>query len=186
MTLLVGIHTKHGSVVASDSKLTAGYYFEGFKKLHVVGQHCVLFAGSVSHLAPLLNAHQQTLGNFHNVEDLVTGLVGLINQINASWPNDQGPVPDLGFMIAGRDRNRQRALFVTVKSQNGYQALRLDPFATQGSNVAYCMGYAALCRYYSQDITLEKAKELAAYILVEAAAVDNSVGGAIHMATILV
>jgi 20S proteasome alpha/beta subunit len=204
MTLGVGIETQSGIVVASDSRATVG----DLRGLTTNNDTAIKVFTPVQHVAVALSGSGETghalmqqitaqlanqpVGDVDAVSHLIQniGKQYYVHSFGAPlWlMNPAGmpvttPRPDIWYLLAGYTQGGQPKLinmtsavpfnFTPGFTNTGYAAIGVAPLALYLLN-----------RLYRRDLSLEIAKDLAAYCIEETASQDGKVGGPLRMAIV--
>jgi 20S proteasome alpha/beta subunit len=200
MTLTVTLSVRDGMVFATDSRGTIGdprqltAQNDTVKKMYVVGTQTVLQMSGANETGYkiideiLQTDNPQTLSSTTEVMDRARKLLRdrynewFTNMPIIEVPNSGIPVrPSLSFTIAGFDKKDDKNIhrIYSLNSFNGFAPLLF--------NTGMClMGvpqYAIylLHRLFSQEMSIEDAMALAAYVITETATQDGKVGGPVQL-----
>jgi 20S proteasome alpha/beta subunit len=208
MTLGVGIETNSGIVLASDSRATVGdprsvtaNNDAAVKIFKPAPKVAVALAGDAGmgtmlmhhHIVPMLSA----LTTAHPDAEIImiaqaiqqTGRgyfqqnFGAANWLIANGQHVPTPRPDITYLLAGyaQDNTPKLIALASAPQVNFAPSLMTAGFAAIGvANYALYL----LNRLYRRDITLDVAKDLAAYCIEETASQDGKVGGPLRMAIV--
>jgi 20S proteasome alpha/beta subunit len=197
MTLTVALSVKDGMVFATDSRGTIGdprgvtAQNDTIKKMYVVGKQTVLQMSGANEIGSniideiLQTDNPQTLSSTTEVMDRARTL---LKTRYDEWfkgmpispiPNSGIPErPSLNFTIAGFDNTNIHRIYSLNSSMN---------FAPLLFNTGMCLSgvlqYAIylLNRLFSQEMDIEDALALAAYVITETATQDGKVGGPLQL-----
>lgn len=208
MTLGVGIETTEGVVLASDSRATVGdprsltaNNDAAVKIFKPASSIAVALAGDAGmgnmlmhhHIVPMLSALTtanpnadiiaiaqsiQRIGRTYFQQNF-----GAANWLVANGQHVPTPRPDITYLLAGyaQDNTPKLITLASAPQVNFAPSLMTAGFAAIG--VAHYALYL-LNRLYRRDITLDVAKDLAAYCIEETASQDGKVGGPLRMAIV--
>lgn len=203
MTLGIGIEAIGGIVLASDSRATVGdpraltaNNDAAMKIFKPTPKVAIALAGDAG-VGNMLMLHNITpaLANNQNADVLVvaqtiqnTGRNYYLQSFgNANWLVANGqpiatPRPEITYLLAGYMGNNPKLLTLSSAPQVSFApGLITAGFAAIG--VAHYALYL-LNRLYRRDISLDVAKDLAAYCIEETASQDGKVGGPLRMAIV--
>jgi 20S proteasome alpha/beta subunit len=208
MTLGVGIETTGGIVLASDSRATVGNPLiitanndAAVKIFKPALRVAVALAGDAGmgnmlmhhHIVPALSTLMATnpaadvITIAHSIQQIGRGYYqqnfGAANWLIANGQHVPTPRPDITYLLAGyaQDSTPKLIALSSAAQVNFTPSLMTAGFAAIGvANYALYL----LNRLYRRDITLDVAKDLAAYCIEETASQDGKVGGPLRMAIV--
>ena len=194
MTLIVGVKADHAIILASDSRGTIGdprgltAINDNQIKLFKLGSCGLGIAGASEMGAVLLDELLKSdCNSVKNIDEAVTKVVKKCADMFAGWFRDIQPAqrPAVLMTLAGyrfvEGRAPQPMIYLLNSQIN---------FAPQLMGDSPCLSgipqYAVYLvhRYYTPNITVDKAKALAEYLIAETASQDPKVGGRIFLAII--
>ena len=200
MTLTVALSVKDGMVFATDSRGTLGdprgltAQNDTITKMYVVGKQTVLQMSGANEIGSkiideiLQTDNPQTLSSTTEVMDRARNL--LKNRYNEWFTNmpiipiENSGIParpNLNFTIAGFDTKDDNNIHRIYSLSSG------NDFAPLLFNTGMCLTgipqYAIylLHRLFSQEMNIEDAMALAAYVITETATQDGKVGGPLQL-----
>jgi 20S proteasome alpha/beta subunit len=205
MTLGLGIETSGGIVLASDSRATVGDLRgltanndAAIKIFKPMPRVAVALSGNADtgnalmlhHITPTLEkqpgadviAVAQTMQNVGK-QYFLQNFGNPTWLLNAAGQPIATPRPDIWYLLAGytQDGKPKLITFPSTAPVNFAPCLSTTGFAAIG--VVYYALYH-LNRLYRRDISLDVAKDLAAYCIEETASQDGKVGGPLRMAIV--
>ncbi len=183
MTLTIGVITKEGIVLASDSQATAGFTSnDTVKKVFKLENHYAIgIAGDGSLAMHLINLIQSEL-------DYTKGVNNLAEQFRSSLKKKYDDYfahqklekrARLVILLGGYSKNNIPKIiflnsednFVPRESTTGFECIGIPVIATYLFN-----------RYYQKDISFKGAMLLSTFCIKETSSQDYSVGGATQIA----
>jgi 20S proteasome alpha/beta subunit len=198
MTLTVALSVKDGMVFATDSRGTIGdprgltAQNDTIKKMYVVGKQTVLqMSGAYETGSKIIDEilqtdNSQTLSSTTEVMDRARNLLKtryqewFTNMPIIEVPNSGIPArPMLNITIAGFDNKDDKNRIYSLSSGNNFAPLLFNT----GMCVWGVPQYAIylLHRLFSQEMNIEDALALAAYVITETATQDGKVGGPLQL-----
>jgi 20S proteasome alpha/beta subunit len=194
MTLVVAIKAQDGIVLAGDSRGTIGdprgltAINDTQQKVHQLGNHGIAFAGSSETAAALLDEYRKrNLDSQTNVDELANEIAKVSADLFAQWFREIRAAERAGviLLIAGYRRppgtSETEPLIYLLNSQANF-APGLAPETMMAGVPQYAV--YLFHRYYDRNITLERARALAEYLIAETASQDPKVGGPIRIAEV--
>jgi proteasome beta subunit len=175
MTLIVALKYKDGVVLASDSRVMYGpIKRDQARKLEPLTEKiAAAAAGLLGAIDDVLRAVKAFCSS-----RLVTfdDVVSYLSDVNYKWYEENSPKLEEGesgpvFIIVSPERIRR--IFGKGYSEEAYD------YACEGSGRAY--GEYILRNFYNEELSVEEAKELAVYTIVETSKMDPAVGEDISM-----
>lgn len=181
MTLLVGLKSNHGLVVAADSRVSdVGNHYNQYRKLNVFSNGiCVLTIGSGEATGLVLNIAKTSIEKVQTVEAATAELSKIALNVSQSFLKVDKPVEHFGFLTAGFSCNGGFEMY-TIQSRDGYalqhqQFIAILGFVTWAGHVARAL--------HTWDRSILEMKRLAAFCITESASQDLSVGLPLAMAS---
>lgn len=193
MTLIVALIASGGIVMATDSRGTIGdprgltAINDTQEKLFPLGKCGIAVSGAGEIGATLLDEFgKRGTDGLTSVDDAITLVVPLAADLFQKWFRD---IPAerraaIVMLLAGyrhSDNNDSIPMLYLLNSQ-----MNFVPQLCHNTMMAGVPQYAIYLnhRYYSENISLEKAKALAEYLISETASQDPKVGGPVKMAVV--
>lgn len=194
MSLVIAMKSKDGIVLAADSRGTIGdprgltAINDTFQKIFALGKCGIGFVGAAELGSSLYDELKQNgMGNFDDVNTALKAIAPAITSYFNQWfqniPHAQRPGV-LVTLVGYRNLNSQvpEPMLYLFASQNNFapQLMRDDCMSGVPQYAVYLKH-----RYYHPSISIDRAKALVDYLIVETASQDSKVGGPIRIAEIM-
>ena len=179
MTLVVSLKSKGGTVLASDTRVMYGLTRkkDRVRKVKNVNREIAMAAaglvGAIDDIEKELELrHNDDAVSFDEVVETLSNLVSVWwNANKAKFADDETQTRGPDFVLVSRDRIR-------LVFGNGYSE-EIDDYTCIGSGVNY--GEYILQGAYNQEMSLDKATQLAIYTIIETSKVDPTVGSEVSV-----
>jgi len=184
MTLIVALKCKDGVVIASDGRIIIADEYREAQKIHQISR-CLIVgaAGSMGVIEKVVERLNGVNGTLNNISDRNL-IEERINEVYRRHTNLYGQVyssrEEFELVFGGEllvcDTNAIYKFFM-----NGYPEPCGD-YECAGSARPY--GLSILRDFYERDLEMERAKELAVYVILQAMQISRDVGEPIQMAVL--
>jgi 20S proteasome alpha/beta subunit len=184
MTLIVALKCKDGVVIASDGRIIIADEYREAQKIHKISR-CLIVgaAGSVGVTEKVVERLNGVNGTLNNVSDrnLIEERINEVYRRHTSlYGQAYSSREEFESVFGGEmlvcDTNAIYKFFM-----NGYPEPCSD-YECAGSARPY--GLSILRDFYERDLEMERAKELAVYVILQAMQISRDVGEPIQMAVL--
>lgn len=203
MTLIVGLITKNGIVLASDSRMISGnpavastQSNDTVRKIFRITDHCAVgISGSGEIGVSLIESFQEEINKLNNqlltVMDIAERFRSHCCTRYESWfrrlPVESERIPDFNVLVCGYaslvDGKLTNPKIIKMISYTQFAPMTTTTgFATLG--IPTIANYLLNRLYLRNEITLEQALSLASFCVIETESQDGRVGGNLQAATL--